>query len=101
MSKIEIYNIETRISVEYEQEITREIIEIEDKYNSVSIINETVDAIRNYKNVRTIKSRKHSCKSVLSHDDEFNIKKENFQIAISQSGRFVATFDTGKISLSS
>ncbi|CAB4479057.1 unnamed protein product [Rhizophagus irregularis] len=89
MSEIE-KNVETKVSIEYEQQ-TREaiIIESEDKTNGG-----TIDAIKNYKIVRSIKSRKYSSKSMLSHDDDIIIKKEDFQIAISQSGRFVATFDT-------
>ncbi|CAB4435252.1 unnamed protein product [Rhizophagus irregularis] len=92
MSEIE-KNVETKVSIEYEQQ-TREaiIIESEDKTNGG-----TFDAIKNYKIVRSIKSRKYSSKSVLSHDDDIIIKKEDFQIAISQSGRFVATFDTANL----
>ncbi|POG58583.1 hypothetical protein GLOIN_2v904925 [Rhizophagus irregularis DAOM 181602=DAOM 197198] len=92
MSEIE-KNVETKVSIEYEQQ-TREaiIIESEDKTNGG-----TIDAIKNYKIVRSIKSRKYSSKSVLSHDDDIIIKKEDFQIAISQSGRFVATFDTANL----
>jgi hypothetical protein len=87
--------IETKVSIEYEQQ-TREaiIIESEDKTNG-NIIIKIFDAIKNYKNVRSIKSKKYSSKSVLSHDDDIISEKEDFQIAISQSRRFVATFDTG------
>ncbi|CAB4387556.1 unnamed protein product [Rhizophagus irregularis] len=92
MSGIEKY-VETKVSIEYEQQ-TREaiIIESEDKTNGG-----TFDAIKNYKIVRSIKSRKCSSKSVLSNDDDIIIKKEDFKIAISQSGRFVATFDTANL----
>ncbi|CAB4389935.1 unnamed protein product [Rhizophagus irregularis] len=89
--------IETKVSIEYEQQ-TREtiIIESEDKTNG-NIIIKIFDAIKNYKNVRSIKSKKYSSKSVLSHDDDIISEKEDFQIAISQSGRFVATFDTANL----
>ncbi|CAB5370465.1 unnamed protein product [Rhizophagus irregularis] len=96
MSEMEKY-IETKVSIEYEQQ-TREtiIIESEDKTNG-NIIIKIFDAIKNYKNVRSIKSKKYSSKSVLSHDDDIISEKEDFQIAISQSGRFVATFDTANL----
>ncbi|CAB4441107.1 unnamed protein product [Rhizophagus irregularis] len=96
MSEMEKY-IETKVSIEYEQQ-TREaiIIESEDKTNG-NIIIKIFDAIKNYKNVRSIKSKKYSSKSVLSHDDDIISEKEDFQIAISQSRRFVATFDTANL----
>uniref|UniRef100_U9SGA0 Uncharacterized protein n=1 Tax=Rhizophagus irregularis (strain DAOM 181602 / DAOM 197198 / MUCL 43194) TaxID=747089 RepID=U9SGA0_RHIID len=96
MSEMEKY-IETKVSIEYEQQTGETIIiESEDKTNG-NIIIKIFDAIKNYKNVRSIKSKKYSSKSVLSHDDDIISEKEDFQIAISQSGRFVATFDTANL----
>lgn len=93
MSEIEKY-VETKVSIEYEQK-TRESIVIkgEDKTNG-GIITE----IKTFKSQRSIKSRKYSSKSMISHDNDIINKKEDYQIAISQNGRFVATFDTGIIS---
>jgi hypothetical protein len=86
-------NFETKVSIDNDDHNVREVafIKSEAKKNTYKEIKDKIRFLR------SINSRQYSSKNLLVCDNDTTTKKEIYRIAISKSGEFVATFDTGKI----
>ncbi|RIA87165.1 hypothetical protein C1645_828188 [Glomus cerebriforme] len=73
-------------------EFEKETHDPETKPNNV--VKETINKIRF---INSIKSRKYSSNNLLTFENDTTNKKEDYQIAICQDGKFVATFDSANL----